>query len=250
MTCLRLLLFLLLISLSLTGCEYINRLNDDGIVIKQNLSTASLQHIVVNAPCRLVLHNAADTAYVRGLDYLISDLELNEDMGTLNINHSHKEFLRKSEAIEIHLPAAQIQKITAHTTLELRTDDTITTDRFAIIMNGEARFSEVSLRLNCQQLTLNVYGNNNIGNFMLAGRCQQSFITLEGAVNIDALRLISNTSMVHHKSIGQCRLFVNDKLDVTTYSSGNTYYKGMATTHHKRVTVSYLPNTGKLIKID
>ncbi|MBS2210225.1 DUF2807 domain-containing protein [Carboxylicivirga mesophila] len=248
---------LIYIALSLTtlllfaACEYIHNLMDDGDITQQEQMIGPIHHIVADAPCRIVLHNnETNQVLIKGVNRLLDDLELSTNNGTLTIEHNKKNFLQKSKLIEIGISARHLNKITANMAIEIEAPETIKADQFAMIVNGGAKFAEISLNLDCQSVTLNVYGNNNIGNYYIGGNSANSSFTLEGSVNIDASELRSNTVKVIHKSIGSCKVFPVTSLQVYTYSSGNTYYKGQPAIEHERIKVSYLQNTGNVIKID
>lgn len=234
-----------------TSCEYIHNLMDEGDISEQIIHVGEVNQIIADASCRIVLHNnESEVVFIKGINRLIENLDLNNDGGTLTISHSKKAYLQKSKLIEIGLSARHLNRITANMAIELEAPETIIAKNFVLIMNGGAKFAEIDLSIDCDNLTLNVYGNNNIGNYYLRGNSNTSSFNLEGSVNIDALALESSRVQVQHKSIGSCKVRPASSLSVKTYSSGNTYYIGDAIVDHERIIVSYLHNTGEVIKLD
>ncbi|MCG8581811.1 MAG: DUF2807 domain-containing protein [Bacteroidales bacterium] len=247
----RLPITLLLLILPLTSCEYIHNLTDKGKTVQRSQTTGSVNSIIIDAPVRIVLHNnESDEITIEGTKRLVDNLELITDNQSLFIKHSKKDFIQKSKLIELGISAKHLQKITANTAFELIAPDTIQTNNFAMTINGGAKFAEIELNVVCQQVTLNVYGNNNIGNFYIGGKASSARFTLEGSVNINALGLHCTSSSVIHKSIGSCKVQPLTSLIVKTYSSGHTYYKGNPEIKHECIEVPYLKCSGKLIKID
>jgi len=236
---------------SLWSCSYIDNLTATGDIISEERSVAEFTQIVADAPCNIFLQNSqTNDIIVEGYDYLLKDLSLDSKDGILTISHPMKDYLQRSKLPTLYINAELLQRMTANTPIQLESQDAIHCDNFAIVVNGGAKFTEMDLNINCQNLSLNVYGNNNIGNNKLSGQVQSAIFTIEGSVNIDALDLKSNHVTVTHKSIGDCYTSPTEKLQVTTYSTGNTLYKGNPQVEHSRIKVPYLTSSGEVIKLD
>ncbi|WP_439185267.1 GIN domain-containing protein [Carboxylicivirga taeanensis] len=234
----------------LTSCDYIHNLMEQGDITEQTIDIGQIRHIIADAPCRIILHNSeSNIAFIKGYNNLIEDLELLTENGTLSITHKRKNYLQKSKLIEIGLSANYLNRLTANCALELEAPEVIKTEQFTMIMNGGAKFAEIELNLDCLHVVLNVFGRNNIGNYHLGGKSHSTSLTMEGSVNIDALNLESHSVNVVHKSIGNCKVCPVASLNVKTYSSGNTYYRGNPDIIHERIKVNYLQNTGNIIQI-
>ncbi|MCU4157888.1 DUF2807 domain-containing protein [Carboxylicivirga sp. A043] len=237
--------------LALTSCEYIDNLTDEGEIIQSSQTTGTIQNIVIDAPVRIALHNnESDEILIKGNCRLVDGLELVTDNEMLTIKHSKKFYIQKSKLIELDISAKYLKGIKANMAFELIAPETIHTDNFIMTINGRAKFSEIELDINCKKLTINIYGNNNIGNFYFSGNTISSYFTLEGSVNIDALDLVCDKTIVKHRSIGSCKVYPSDNLTVKTYSSGDTFYKGNPVIQHEYIKVPYLKCSGQLIKID
>lgn len=232
------------------SCEYIDSLTQDGTHITTHQDVGDIKHIVVNSPIRIVLHNdQSHIVDISGYDNLINALKIAYRNDSLIIDHNKKDYLRKSQLIELRVSANHLQRVTAEMPIELTSNTEINFNNFSIVINGGAKFSEVNLNVNANSINLNVYGNN-IGNFLLSGTSQSSSFVLEGSVNINALDLVCEQSRITHKSIGDCKITAESKLNVKSYASGNTYYCGNAKVDHERLHVPYLQSTGNVIKID
>lgn len=233
----------------LMSCEYINNLTQEGELVASQKEAGTIKYIVANAPCRLLLHNAETTFIdISGYDNLMEGLTVTYRNDSLIIDHSNKNYLQKSKLIEIKLSAQSLKSLTANMVIEVKGTDTIMLDELAMIINGGAKFSEIDLDVRASNISLHVYGNN-IGNFHLEGESTSSHYTIEGSVNINALDLACDQASIIHKSIGYCKVNTRSNLDVTTYSSGNTYYLGRAEVKHQRKEVSYMQSTGEVIQI-
>lgn len=241
----------LLLILICCQCTYIENLTADGDIITEELTVTSFSQLVAEAPCNIFLQNGTSNEItVEGYDYLLEELKIESKDGVLTISHPKKDYMQRSKLPTLFIKAAGLNRITAQTPILLESTDTIRSNSFTIVINGGAKFTESDLVIDCKNLTLNIYGNNNIGNNKLSGQVENVNFTMEGSVNIDALELKCNQSVVAHKSIGNCYIHPDTKLKVLTYSSGNTYYKGNPEVEHIRKEVPYLTSSGKVIKID
>lgn len=241
----------ILLILTLISCEYIDNLTDEGEIITSSQTTGVIQNIVIDAPVCIVLHNKeSDEILIKGVRKLVDDLELITSNETLTIKHNKKEFIQKSKLIELDISAKQLTSLMAYSPVELRCSESLQLDNFIATIRGSAKFSEIDMSVNCSYFSLKVYGNNNIGNYLISGACQSSEFNLEGSVNINALDLTCKNSSVTHKSIGRCKVYPSDNLTIKTYSSGDTYYKGNPVIQHDYIKVPYLKCSGQLIKID
>jgi len=240
---------LIILSTLTTSCEYINVLSEDGEIINKQQTVEDVKYIIVEASCHIELHNQiSNTIEIKGFDYLIDDLVLDYRNDSLIIKHNHN-YLQKSKLILLQLSGRKIKRITVNKPSQISTYETLTCNDFSMVMNGGSQFTESNLDLNCEKLRIYVYGDNNIGKHTLAGRADDTFYTLEGRATINSLNLNCNQSSIIHKSIGDCDINVKTKLDVKSYSSGNTKYKGSPEIKYERMHVPYLTSTGELIKI-
>ena len=241
----------LLLITSLMGCSYIDNLTATGDIISKEISVPEFKQIVAEAPCNIFLQNGqSNTIRVEGYDYLLEDLKLESQDGILTITHPKKDYLQRSKLPTLYISAALLQGITANTPILLESSDTIKSNNFMLVVNGGAKFTEMDLIIKCQNLTLNVFGNNNIGNNKLSGQVKSANFSMEGSVNLDALDLSCEQVSVTHKSIGNCYTSPIETLKVSTYSTGNTFYKGEPQVEHIRIEVPYLTSSGEVIKMD
>lgn len=236
---------------SLWSCSYIDNLTASGDVISEDINVPEFKQLVADAPCNIFLQNGhSNTIRMEGFDYLLEDLKLESKDGILTISHPKKDYMQQSKLPTLYIGAELLQKITANTPILLESTDTIKSNHFSIIVNGGAKFTEMDLIIKCQKLTLNVFGNNNIGNNKLAGQVKSANFSIEGSVNLDALNLLCEQVSVAHKSIGDCYTSPIETLKVSTYSAGNTFYKGEPQVEHIRIEVPYLTSSGEVIKMD
>jgi len=240
-----------LILFTCMSCEYISNLAETGNLVSKTQAVGEIKTIIANSPCRILLHNTeSEQIQIEGYDNLIENLTIDYRNDSLIINHSKKNYLQKSKLINLEIPSINLNYIMACSAIELRTYDKILCDNFKIIICGSGKFTEVDLDVDCKKLMINIYGNNNIGNYFISGVNETSYFNLEGSVNIDALNLKSQHAHITHKSIGDCKVNTSTSLKVNSYSSGNTYFKGDSEVIHERITVPYLQSTGKVIKLN
>lgn len=81
----------------------------------------------------------------------------------------------------------------------------------------------LELTINNQTISNKIEG---LGNLILRGKTNIAKTKIEGAGNLDALELITNTTIVSIDGLGNANVQTTEKLDVTISGIGNLNYKG------------------------
>lgn len=241
----------ILLVLLVASCDYIDNLTTSSEIITQSVEIETVEKIIINTPCKLILSNSEETDLtITGQEHLLNDLTVDYQNNSLSIDHRKSDYLQKSKLIELYITANALKNITINKVMTLTSDEAITSRDLNIIVNGTAKFTEVDLSINNSSTILNIYGFNNSGNYIIEGSTNQFLTNIEGSVNVYADQFISNKVKVRHKSIGECNVYAHESLDVETYSSGNTYYDGEPNSiSHEQIQISKVKPTGKLIKL-
>nr|WP_321405939.1 DUF2807 domain-containing protein [uncultured Carboxylicivirga sp.] len=232
-----------------TSCEYINFLNKEGSMVEYNYNVGKIKYLIADASYRIILTNSSSqTINISGYDYLTDGIIFEENGDTLRIDNDHY-FIQKSKLPEITIGGSSLNNITLNAVCQINCIENIETNQLRLTMNGGSQYTESDLDLTCQNLSLAVYGLNNVGTHIIKGTVENVSYILEGSVNLDALDLISQKTNVIHKSIGYCKVNVINELNVNTYSTGNTYYIGNPAIQHQHIELPYFTSTGEVIKI-
>ncbi len=241
---------LLLLAMVTTSCEYITNLATDGEEVSRELKCGSIKNIIVNSACKIeLLPESSDKITIEGYKHLVDGLQLSFGEDSLTINHKNKEYLQKSKLITLRIPANNLHLIRTFAVCELETEDAITPDYLNIVINGVGKFSNANLKIETNSLLLHVYGTGNVGNYYVEGSSKKASFLLEGCVSIDAENFICDNVKINHRSVKDCIVSSTQSLQVSIYSTGNTYYLGSPTLNSQHYYIPYFSSTGEVINI-
>ncbi len=220
-------IYILLLIISLPACSYIQHLKDDGEMLEKTYEVTEFTQIIADNSFEFVFENSnSQTISIEAMEYILEDVELIQEGNTLIFSHKHPGVLQKQKVPTVTINVPSNLNITLNAPCELKTNELINLNRLSIVSNGSGSFSGCDLQLHAQSIKLTCYAIDNIGNFYLAGTCPSLQIHIEGGVNVWAESLVSDQVSIIHKSIGSCHVNVNESLNLSIFSSGNTYYSG------------------------
>jgi len=244
-------ILLLLLVLFFSSCEYINSLTEESDLVTEEVDCGSIKYIIVNSACKLeLLPTISDTITVVGYEHLVDGLKLNVTNDSLIIEHDKETYLHQSDLIEIRIPANHLKWIVTFAVCEMETEDTITPDNLRIVINGVGKFTSANLSVENSYFMLHVYGTGNIGNYQVEGSSKSASFLLEGCVNIDASNFQCENVKVNHRSIKDCSVNASNTLNVSIYSTGNTYYSGNPELTFTRYDIPYFSSTGDVVQVN
>ncbi len=237
--------------LCFTSCEYINSLTEESDEITQKINCGNIRYIIVNSACKLeLLPTMSDTVTVVGYEHLVDGLQLNVVNDSLVIEHNKEAYLHQSDLIAIRIPANQLKWIVTFAVCEMETEGTITPDNFQIVINGVGKFTNANMSVESSYFMLHVYGTGNIGNYQVEGSSKNASFLLEGCVSIDAGDFQSDNIKVNHRSIKDCYVCPTNSLNVSIYSTGNTYYSGKPELTFTHYDIPYFSSTGQVLQLN
>ena len=232
------------------SCDYIEILTAKGNIEQKQINTGSIKQVVVDASCKLILTNEqGETINIEGVDYLVEGFSFKNNDGVLKIDHEH-HLLQKSKLVEVRIPAQLLNRITVNTPAQVLSEETIHLQNLSLVFNGRAQYSEAWLKIDCNKLHLAAYGYDNMGTFEFSGKAAEASFVLEGTILVEALKLECNKVNVTHKSIDDCMVNVKDRLDVKSYSAGNTYYYGSPEILFEHFDLPDMESSGGVIKLE
>ncbi len=244
-------LILIIFSILLSSCDYLNNLISDDEIVTREINSGTIKSIIVNSACKIeLLPNTSDTITIEGYSYLIDDLQITFGEDSITIDHKNNAYLQKSKMITFRIPANNLKLIRTFAICELETQGIIIPEKLNIVINGQGKYSNANLSIENTYLMLHVYDTRNIGDYYVEGSSTSASFLLEGAVSIDAGNFKCENIKVNHKSVKDCYVNPTQSLQVSIYSSGNTFYSGNPSIESAYVNVPYFSATGEVIKME
>jgi hypothetical protein len=216
-----------MLSVCLTNCEYVANINDPGTKDSLTVAVGIIDNVVIEVPCRLVLtNNNGNILKASGCDYILEGYKYENEGQNLIISHKNAGLIQKEKMADIYISPSNVLYITANAPCIITSPDTLAINQLTIVVNGRGTYTETDMKVNCELLNLTVYGRSCQTSHLLEGNATASNFHIEGCTNIDASNLSSQIVTVTHQSVGDCKVWANQSLTATIYSTGNIYYKG------------------------
>jgi hypothetical protein len=239
---------LIILVISLTGCDYITSLNKTGDKESININAQSPVELVVNASCKIQLFDSkSDTMTMSGYDFVVEDYQYKHEGQQLIVSHKNGEYLQREKMGTLAIPINQINRITVNAPSIIASDDTLNVQTFTVVINGRGLYSETNLLIDGQNFNLNVYGGNNQTMHRLAGTTTNCALFIEGCAPVDAENLQCQNVTITQRSIADCAIRVDQKLTANIYSSGNIYYTGNPLITCTKHTTTLMSATGEVL---
>jgi hypothetical protein len=203
----------------------------------------------VNSPYHLVFVNdTVNEIIAKGYDFLMDDIEVVQTSTRLELKHAMGAYIQKKQLVTLLLSAKNLRSITFNAASCMSNADTLKTDHLSVVINGRGTYTELDVLMDCEDFSLTGYGEVNTGRHRLAGKCQNASFFIEGCVGVDAKDLNCSAVKVVHRSIADCRVTASQRLSVSVYSTGNTYYWGNPQINIENVESALFVSTGKVVK--
>jgi hypothetical protein len=224
-------------------------LSSDGDIIQQQEEVGVVNSITIEASCHVIFTDTLnDEIYISGYDYLVDGLIIDYDNENLTIDHEDYDVVQQDQLIEIYVPGNNVNMITVNANAKVESSDRIKLGDLKLVMSGQSKYPEIDLSVDCSNLY--VFSYYNVGTYTFEGVADYVKFYIDGNIVIDAKGLECNDIDLVHKSINDCYLNPSKTLDVSCYSSGDTYYYDDPETTFTRYESIDLSCTGELIKLD
>jgi len=218
-------IYLLVIS-GFQSCDYVEGLHKKGNIVETEIWIDEFDVIQVDSPVRLILEqNSGQIARISGLDYKLKNLNIEVQNSILVLESSDQAFARLDQNVTVHLPINDLKEIVLNVPTQLISEDELVLANFRLIINGLGTYSESSLKLKCQSVTVAAFGENS-GNHILVGETENLNLTMEGLAWTDASALQASKVFVNQRSLKKTYVSASDQLIVNMYSSGDVYFTG------------------------
>ena len=239
-------IFLLLI-FTLCSCDALNPFEKDGEYIEKRIELAGVSSIQNNNIFKIILIEDDDEyVLLKGGLNIISKVAIEIKDNKVTLDHSHKNNFTNYNLIVAEFHLKEFKKIRTETPSNYSTQGTISGDILDIDIISESELVEMKLNLNYNKLDFHTYGSV-AGGYEFIGACTEANYVLNGIINIKASELQTANTNIAQNGIGEAHVWVENKLSVTIYSSGNMYYKGNPEISINRVQVNNQSPTAKVL---
>ncbi len=217
-----------LLSIGLSGCEYLDYLKEESEVVVEQLTVGDYNQIIVGAPYQIVFVDSEDTntITIEGQQHLVNDVDISVSDHVLKLGHYKSKYIQKKKRPTLYLNANNFYQITVNNITSLQCEAPLTNKSVRVIVNGRGCYSDGYIKVECTSFDFRCYSSNQVGNYYFEGNCEQLSFNLEGSVNFYGEDLIANSATITHRSIGDCYITANQKLNINIYTNGDTYYYG------------------------
>ncbi|WP_282036511.1 GIN domain-containing protein [Saccharicrinis aurantiacus] len=214
------------------------------------MKVGEFNKLIIECPYLIELTNTADSSIkIEGQTHLIEDFKYKIQDKVLTLDHDKANYIQHKNRPTIYIPASKLNFIEVNSIVSIFSRDTIIVNDLDITFNGRGSQSNSDILINANKLKLKLYGSEHIGNHQLKGRLSELSIVCEGATNILANELEAAVVGIIHRSYGDCNVNAMERLNVTIYSTGNTYYYGNPEINKTSVKTSALKASGKVYSL-
>ena len=210
----------------LSSCNFINPLHDEGDIIETLIELDDFTHIEIHNIFNIeIIEDTESYIIYKGGEKILDEMTYSSLSGILSLDHSYMNWTKnfKMPTLEIHMPL--LEGVDLYASGNIRSLKQLNGDKIIINVYGTAGTYEIDLNINYNHLRFHTRGSVG-GTFSVSGICPTTVFTLNGSSNVHASDLISKEVNVIHNSLGNAHIYVEDKLTVTFYKSGDVYYKG------------------------
>lgn len=235
----------------LCSCTYLDNLSRESVVITKQIEVGEINKLIVDCPYLIELTNATSSSIkLEGQEHLIADVNYQMQDKVLTLKHDKSDYIQHHNRPIIYIPTTKLNSIVINSIVNVYSKDTIIIDHLSIKVNGRGSQSNSDILMISNNVKLGLYGSEHIGNHQLKGQSKNLSIVSEGATNILAGELEVKTADVIHKSFGACTVNATEQLNVTIYSTGDTFYYGKPKVNSKVVETPSLKASGKVYSMN
>ena len=130
------------------------------------------------------------------------------------------ENIRSSTKLKLLITYTELEAVYISGAVKLRGKSTIVADHFDINVSGAA---EMELDLKVDHLSCDLSGASDM---LLTGIANHLRIDGSGAMNLDAYELETSSAKIDLSGAGECKISVNESLDVDLSGAATVRYKG------------------------
>jgi hypothetical protein len=182
-----------------------------------------------------------------GSEKAVSHISYRVDSGVLRMadNAKLKWLSPRDNRIKVYLSALQFNSILVNEASRIQSVNTIESDQLSITMGPKTKLNEINLDLDVDSFT---YWNNHQcgGNMKLGGKATHLTIYTFALMSVDAGALTVTSAFVDNSSLGDCEIFVTDRLEYSIHGLGNIYLHG----NPQEIILRESSSSGQLVILD
>ncbi len=233
----------------LGSCNFINPFYDEGDTIETVIELDDFTQIEIHNIFNIeIIEDTESYIIYKGGAKILDEMTYSSLSGILRLNHNFMNWTKnfKMPTLEIHMPL--LEEIDLYASGNIRSLNQLSGNKISINIYEASNTFEINLNISYNELIFHSKGSVG-GTFAIEGTCATTTYTLNGSTNIQASDLISREVNVAHNSLGNAHIYVEEKLNVTFFKSGDLYYKGNPSEIEvKYVQINNQDASGKVIK--
>jgi len=209
-----------------SSCNFINPFYDEGDTIETLIELDNFTHIEIHNIFNIeIIEDRESYMIYKGGDKILDEMTYSSLSGILRLDHNFMNWTKnfKMPTLEIHMPL--LEGINLYASGNIRSLNQLPGDKLSIDIYEASSTFEINLDISYKELRFHSRGSVG-GTFVISGICPKTIFTLNGSTNIQASELISKEVNITHNSLGNAHIYVEDKLIVTFFKSGDIYFKG------------------------
>jgi hypothetical protein len=239
----------LLTLICLWGCESLNPFENDGDYTTIRHDFPTLSHIEnLNIFEIVLVQDLSDFLILKGGEKKLSEVVVEYEDGKVLLDHNYKNDTRNFEKIKAEFHFRDLSSLILNSAVKVSCIDTIVDDQFDIQVTFAAELIELDLNLRVNSLLFHSKGIPS-GGYQFSGTCKNAKYIMNGITNINATQFKTESVTIAQNSVGNANIWVTNTLNVTTYNSGNVYYKGSPDISIKRIKINNQELTGEVLPL-
>ena len=217
-----------------TSCNFINPFYDEGKNIETIIELDDFTQIEINNIFNIEIVKDSESYIIyKGGERIFNEMKYSSLSGRLSLDHNFMNWTKNLDipTLEIHLPL--LESLDLKGSCNIKSIGQLHGDKLSIYVYDAADVYEIDFNISYNNL--NYHSRGSGVKFIVQGKCPTASYVLNGSANLNATKLVSKNVTVRHNSLGNAHIYVEDKLIVTFFKSGDIYYKGS----HSEIEVKY-----------
>lgn len=212
--------------LSLTSCDYINKrtVNGNGELSNETRNISSANKIKLEGSMDVdLIPGSSPSVKVIADKNLLQYIETKNDNGELVIKVSDDYNLKSSNQIKVEVTTPTLESLDVAGNGKVNGKGKFTSsNKFDLDLAGN---SDVDIEINTPSVDVSIAGS---GNIEVKGETKKLDVSIAGSGNFKGDNLMAEDADVSVAGSGDVHVFADSKLDVQVMGSGDVYYKGNA----------------------
>ena len=230
-----------------SACSSFNPFEGEGDYTEKRVELSGITHIEnLNIFKIILIQDDEEYVLFKGGENIIEEVSVSLENECLKIDHDYRNLARNFDQIiaEIHL--SNIKAITVNSPANISSEGNLSGDYMDINITNDAELVEMDLNINLSSLRFHSHGTPT-GKYIFSGNCPTTNFILNGITNIQATDLKSDNVTIAQNGIGEAHVWAEKKLNVTTYNTGNIYYKGNPEIIINRIKINNQDNDAQVL---